>query len=101
MSLAVAVRGRLRYVTPMLNAPTALAVSAAPLRATLQGYGIDFDALAIPAPYTARDLPAGGQRMMQDARGYAATIVNGVVTRRDDADTGARPGRLVRGARER
>ena len=46
MSLAVAVRGRLRYVTPMLNAPTALAVSAAPLRATLQGYGTDFDALA-------------------------------------------------------
>jgi AraC-like DNA-binding protein len=30
----------------MLNAPTALAVSTAPLRATLQGYGIDFDALA-------------------------------------------------------
>jgi N-acyl-D-aspartate/D-glutamate deacylase len=25
-----------------------------------------------------------------------ATIVSGVVTRRDDADTGARPGRLVR-----
>jgi N-acyl-D-aspartate/D-glutamate deacylase len=25
-----------------------------------------------------------------------ATIVSGVVTRRDDSDTGARPGRLVR-----
>jgi N-acyl-D-aspartate/D-glutamate deacylase len=60
---------------------------------------IDFDALALPAPYAIRDLPAGGQRMMQDARGYAATVVNGVVTRRDDADSGARPGRLVRGAR--
>jgi N-acyl-D-aspartate/D-glutamate deacylase len=60
---------------------------------------IDLDALALPAPYAICDLPAGGQRMMQDARGYAATIVNGVVTRRDDADTGARPGRLVRGAR--
>jgi N-acyl-D-aspartate/D-glutamate deacylase len=37
--------------------------------------------------------------MLQDARGYAATIVGGAITRRDDADTGARPGRLVRGAR--
>jgi N-acyl-D-amino-acid deacylase len=60
---------------------------------------IDFEALALPAPYAICDLPAGGQRMMQDARGYAATIVNGAITRRDDADTGVRPGRLVRGAR--
>ncbi len=60
---------------------------------------IDFDALHLPPPYVVRDLPAGGQRMMQDAKGYVATIVAGVVTRRDDQDTGARPGRLVRGAR--
>ncbi len=60
---------------------------------------IDFDALHLPAPYVVRDLPAGDQRMMQDARGYAATIVNGVITRRNDRDTGERPGRLVRGAR--
>ena len=60
---------------------------------------IDFDALSIPAPYVTRDLPAGGQRFLQDAKGYAATIVAGTVTRRDDQDTGARPGRLVRGAR--
>jgi N-acyl-D-amino-acid deacylase len=60
---------------------------------------IDFDALHIPPPYVVRDLPAGGQRMMQDAKGYVATIVAGTVTRRDDQDTGARPGRLVRGAR--
>ena len=37
--------------------------------------------------------------MMQDAKGYIATIVKGVVTRRDDQDTGERPGRLVRGSR--
>jgi N-acyl-D-aspartate/D-glutamate deacylase len=60
---------------------------------------IDFDRLHLPAPYVVRDLPAGGQRMMQDAKGYVATIVGGVVTRREDEDTGARPGRLVRGAR--
>jgi AraC-like DNA-binding protein len=46
LSLAVAVGGRIRYVTPMLNAPTALAVSTVPLREALQGYGIDFDPLA-------------------------------------------------------
>jgi N-acyl-D-aspartate/D-glutamate deacylase len=60
---------------------------------------IDLDALRLPPPYVVRDLPAGGHRMMQDARGYAATIVAGVVTRRDDEDTGARPGRLLRGRR--
>jgi len=60
---------------------------------------IDFDRLHLPPTYVVRDLPAGGQRMMQDAKGYAATIVAGVVTRREDEDTGARPGRLVRGAR--
>jgi len=34
---------------------------------------------------------------MQGATGYWATIINGVVTRRFDNDTGARPGRLIRG----
>ncbi|MBJ7426022.1 MAG: hypothetical protein JHD22_03715, partial [Ilumatobacteraceae bacterium] len=42
------------------------------------------------------DLPAGGRRLLQTATGYVATIVNGVVTRRMGADTGQRPGRLVR-----
>ena len=60
---------------------------------------IDMDALTLHAPRMAYDLPAGGNRLVQGASGYAATIVNGVVTRRDGVDTGARPGRLVRGAR--
>ena len=47
-------------------------------------------------PHPAEDLPAGGRRILQNASGYVATIVSGVVTRRDDSDTGARPGRLVR-----
>jgi N-acyl-D-aspartate/D-glutamate deacylase len=47
----------------------------------------------------AQDLPAGGRRLLQEADGYAATIVSGQVTRRHGRDTGARPGRLVRGAR--
>lgn len=57
---------------------------------------IDFDRLQLLPPRSVDDLPAGGRRILQDARGYVATIVNGVVTRRNDADTGARPGRLVR-----
>lgn len=57
---------------------------------------IDFEGLTLHAPRSVNDLPAGGARILQDASGYRATIVSGVVTRRDDRDTGARPGRLVR-----
>ena len=60
---------------------------------------IDMEALTLHAPRMAYDLPAGGNRLVQSASGYDATIVSGVVTRRHGADTGARPGRLVRGAR--
>jgi N-acyl-D-aspartate/D-glutamate deacylase len=44
------------------------------------------------------DSLVGGRRLMQQADGYDATIVSGVVTRRNGAAAGARPGRLVRGA---
>ncbi len=60
---------------------------------------IDLDALRLELPRAEHDLPGGGLRLLQDAVGYVATIVSGVVTRRNDTDTGARPGRLVRGAR--
>ncbi|MGZ8813635.1 MAG: N-acyl-D-amino-acid deacylase family protein [Mycobacterium sp.] len=60
---------------------------------------IDMGALTLHPARMAYDLPAGGQRLVQGASGYSATIVSGVVTRRDSVDTGARPGRLVRGAR--
>jgi N-acyl-D-aspartate/D-glutamate deacylase len=43
-----------------------------------------------------KDLPAGGQRILQPATGYRATLVKGVVTREHDRDTGQRPGRLIR-----
>ena len=42
------------------------------------------------------DLPAGGRRLMQKARGYAATIKAGQITYRDGVATGALPGGLVR-----
>jgi N-acyl-D-aspartate/D-glutamate deacylase len=59
---------------------------------------IDFDRLALLPPRRVQDLPANGARLLQGATGYKATIVSGVVVRRDDRDTGERPGRLVRGA---
>ena len=60
---------------------------------------IDFEGLTLHTPRMAYDLPAGGRRLVQDASGYVATMVSGTVTRRNGVDTGARPGRLVRGAR--
>ncbi len=58
---------------------------------------IDHDALAIDAPRMVNDLPAGGRRLVQRARGYRATVCAGEVTFEDGEPTGARPGRLVRG----
>ena len=58
---------------------------------------IDFAGLRLLAPRTVRDLPSGGRRLVQDADGYAATIVSGKVTQRDGKSTSALPGRLVRG----
>ena len=60
---------------------------------------IDMDALRLDVPRMVYDLPAGGRRLVQSASGYDATVVSGVVTRRDGVDTGARPGRLIRGVR--
>ena len=57
---------------------------------------IDFDRLTVAPPKAHHDLPAGGTRLIQPVQGYLATMVKGEVTRRFDADTGARPGTLVR-----
>ena len=58
---------------------------------------IDYDRLALDRPRVSHDLPAGGRRLTQTARGYRATLVAGEVTYRDGVPTGALPGRLVRG----
>jgi N-acyl-D-aspartate/D-glutamate deacylase len=57
---------------------------------------IDLERLTIQAPTTRSDLPTGASRILQPSTGYLATIANGEVVRRDDADTGARPGYLLR-----
>jgi N-acyl-D-aspartate/D-glutamate deacylase len=59
---------------------------------------IDFEGLTLSPPRMAHDLPAGGKRLLQDARGYLHTIVSGVETYADGQPTGDLPRRLVRGA---
>ncbi|MBK7260398.1 MAG: amidohydrolase family protein [Rubrivivax sp.] len=60
---------------------------------------IDFDRLSLPPPRVAFDLPAGGRRLVQGARGYVATLKSGQVIMQQGERTGALPGKLVRGPR--
>ncbi len=60
---------------------------------------IDYDNLGLTAPEMVHDLPAGAGRLIQRARGYVATLVSGEVISENGEETGARPGRLIRGAR--
>src|SRR6201991_3775975 len=59
---------------------------------------IDYDRLHLHPPKVHYDLPVGGRRLLQQVDGYDATIISGVVTQRGGKATGARPGKLVRGA---
>jgi N-acyl-D-amino-acid deacylase len=60
---------------------------------------IDFDRLRLHQPEVLHDLPAGGRRLVQRVDGYRATLVAGTPVFENGADTGARPGRLVRAGR--
>ena len=60
---------------------------------------IDYDGLRLEAPEMTDDLPAGGKRLVQKARGYRMTINSGEVTFEDGEATGELPGRLIRGAK--
>ena len=57
----------------------------------------DPDTIAPEMPEVVDDLPSGARRLVQRARGIAATVVNGEVLLRDGKPTGALPGRLLRG----
>ena len=59
---------------------------------------IDHAALSVGKPELIFDLPAGGKRLVQRPTGYRHTFVAGVETLADGELTGARPGRLIRGA---
>jgi N-acyl-D-aspartate/D-glutamate deacylase len=57
---------------------------------------IDYEQLRLFPPKMIQDLPAGGQRLLQEAQGYRALVVNGEVVLENDQLTGKLPGRLVR-----
>jgi N-acyl-D-aspartate/D-glutamate deacylase len=57
---------------------------------------IDIARLKLFSPEMVQDLPAGGQRLLQKAEGYRATIVSGEFVIENDELTGHRPGQLIR-----
>jgi len=61
---------------------------------------IDLQGLACASPRIVADLPAGGRRLLQSAKGYRYTVKRGQVTFEDGEATGQLPGRLLRGAPE-
>ncbi len=60
---------------------------------------IDYDALRLERPRLVWDLPAGGRRLTQRAKGYRMTVASGVAISERDEPTGDLPGRLLRGPR--
>jgi len=60
---------------------------------------IDYAGLRLHAPRLVRDLPAGGQRLVQGADGYVATMVAGETVFENGEHTGDLPGKLVRAGR--
>jgi N-acyl-D-aspartate/D-glutamate deacylase len=57
---------------------------------------IDVDGLALEVPELVHDFPTGAARYVQRSRGYAATLVNGVVFVEGGSPTGARVGHTLR-----
>jgi N-acyl-D-amino-acid deacylase len=95
----------LEAVVKKLTSDTASAVGLRDRGRLAAGYKadinlIDHSALTLEKPSVVYDLPAGGRRIVQKARGYRATIVSGKVTYRDGVPTGALPGQVVRGPRQ-
>jgi N-acyl-D-aspartate/D-glutamate deacylase len=91
------------FVVAVQSRKTALSVGLHDRGLIAPGYKadvnvIDYDKLHLHPPEVHYDLPVGGRRLLQQVDGYDATIVSGVVTRREGRATGARPGKLVRGA---
>ena len=57
---------------------------------------IDFDKLGFDRAEVVHDLPAGGRRLVQRARGYEATYVSGQPIFERGVATGNLPGQLIR-----
>jgi len=60
----------------------------------------DPDHVGCGETYTRMDLPGGAGRLYADARGIGHVFVNGVEILRDNAFTGAFPGRILRSGRD-
>ncbi|HTC99799.1 MAG TPA: amidohydrolase family protein [Bradyrhizobium sp.] len=91
------------FVVAVQSRKTALSVGLFDRGLIAAGYKadvnvIDYDKLHLHPPKVHYDLPVGGRRLLQQVDGYDATIVSGAITRRGGHATGARPGKLVRGA---
>ncbi|MGY4328154.1 N-acyl-D-aspartate/D-glutamate deacylase [Bradyrhizobium sp. LB7.2] len=91
------------FVVAAQSRKTALSVGLTDRGLIAPGYKadvnvIDYDRLHLHPPKVHYDLPVGGRRLLQDVDGYEATIVSGMVTRRQGEATGRRPGKLIRGA---
>ena len=57
---------------------------------------VNYEELSLGVPIMVKDLPAGGQRLLQPVTGYMATFVNGERVIENDQVTNARPGQLIR-----
>ena len=58
---------------------------------------VDLDELGVGQTRWVDDLPAGAGRLVVDAVGYRAVVVNGEVLLEDGMPTGALPGQVIRG----
>src|SRR6201986_3702736 len=91
------------FVVAVQSRKTALSVGLNDRGLIVPGYKadvnvIDYDRLHLHPPKVHYDLSVGGRRLLQQVDGYDATIVSGVITRREGSATGKRPGKLIRGA---
>ena len=76
------------FVVASQSRKTALSVGLSDRGLLAPGYKadvnvIDYDRLHLHPPKVHYDLPVGGRRLLQQVEGYDATIVSGLITRRD------------------
>jgi N-acyl-D-aspartate/D-glutamate deacylase len=57
---------------------------------------VDLDHLELGPVELREDLPAGAERLFRSAHGWRATVVNGVIARREGEGTDARSGQVLR-----
>ena len=93
----------LEFLVHKQTRATALAYGLQDRGLTAPGYRADlnlinFAELGVQQSQLAYDLPAGGKRFVQHARGYIHTFVSGVEVSANGEFTDERPGRLLRGA---